>query len=156
MPMVANTMIMATETARALPTVGNPSMMSVWALVAGTPGTSSNVEAISAISALAEPAARAPKPPIAAGEKATATAIRHGLVLRARSLARIHWPMPPARKIGRNAGQSTPSRRPNAAQARPVAGATNHSGWRGVSRASRSIVSLTSCGVPPFCATRVA
>jgi len=67
MPMVANTMSMATETARAAARrSGNPSMMSVWALVAGTArATSSSVEAINAISALDEPAgARPPKPPI--------------------------------------------------------------------------------------------
>ena len=46
---------MATLTARALPSVGKPSMMSLWALMAGTPGTSIRTAALMAMATVVLP-----------------------------------------------------------------------------------------------------
>ena len=71
---------MNTCTARALPSVGLPSMMSVWAFSAGTPGTSSSTAASIAVPTMALPSRRAANPAAAAATKATMAATTKPLV----------------------------------------------------------------------------
>jgi len=70
-----NVSSMMTQTPRAVPKVGCPSMMSDWALSAGTPGTSIRTEATIATLTVALPARLAPTQAKIDDRKATLAAI---------------------------------------------------------------------------------
>ena len=154
--MVTKTISTSTVTARALPKVGLPSMMSIWAFKAGTPGTSNNTDAIRAISTLSLSSSRAKDPPMVAATQAITAATTKALTLRCSKWCRRYWPTEAARAVAAKPGQSTPSKRPKAAQATPTATAVSHGGWRGVSLHSRSISAAVSAAFMPPCATRAA
>ncbi|MGC4114540.1 MAG: hypothetical protein QM765_08000 [Myxococcales bacterium] len=74
-PTAMKTRIISTDTERALPSVGWPSMMSVCALRSGTPGTSSSTAAVIAVSTVLLPLSRQASPARSAARKEIAAAM---------------------------------------------------------------------------------